>query len=55
LKTPDPAAPEETTESRREDSDHQAIQRAEDDGMIVHHSPTSSADYGGDRNAIAQR
>lgn len=28
--------PKETTESRREEADDQAIERAEDEGMIVH-------------------
>lgn len=32
--------PKETTESRREEADDQAIERAEDEGMIVHPGPT---------------
>jgi hypothetical protein len=35
--------PERTTESPPQEADRQAIERAEDEGMIVHQSVTSSA------------
>ena len=44
-----------TTESSREDADRQAIERGEDDGMIVHQSATSSAHNSRDLNAITER
>ena len=44
-----------TTESSREDADRQAIERGEDDGMIVHQSATSSAHNRRDLNAITER
>jgi len=43
-----------TTESSREDTDRQAIERG-DDGMIVHQGATSSAHNRGDLNAITER
>jgi hypothetical protein len=47
--------PGNTAEPDREQADRQAIERCEDDGMIVHHSATSSAHNARDRNAIAER
>lgn len=44
-----------TTESSREDADRQAIERGEDDGVIVHQSATSSAHNSRDLNAITER
>ena len=44
-----------TTESSREDADRQAIERGEDDGVIVHKSATSSAHNSRDLNAITER
>ena len=44
-----------TTESSREDADGQAIERGEDDGMIVHHSATSSAHNSRDLNVLTER
>ena len=48
MKNSDPEAPEETTESHREDNDRQAIERGEDDGMIVPGSLVSSVHRGED-------
>lgn len=45
-----------STESRQEETDHQAIERGEDEGMIVHQSVTSSTHTTGvHTNAIAAR
>jgi hypothetical protein len=55
LKNPDPAEPEETTDSRREDSDRQAIERGEDDGMIVPGRVTSSVHKRGHPFATTER
>ena len=44
-----------TTESSREDAGRQAIERGEDDGMIVHQSATSSAHDSRDLNATTER
>jgi hypothetical protein len=44
-----------TPESRREESDRQAIERGEDDGMIVKQSVASSAHNRRDLNAISGR
>ena len=46
---------EVTTESRREEADRQAIERGEDDGMIVNQSAASSAHNRRDLNAISGR
>jgi hypothetical protein len=46
--------PEGATESRREEADRQAIERGEDDGMIVHQSATTSAHSTRDLNATAE-
>ena len=45
----------ETTESRLEVADRQAIERGEDEGMRVDQSVASSAYNRGDFNAIAER
>jgi len=47
--------PEVTTESRREEVDRQALERGEDDGMIVNQSVASSAHNRRDLNAISER
>ena len=44
-----------TTGSSREDADRQAIERGEEDGMIIHQSATSSAHNSRDHNAITER
>jgi hypothetical protein len=46
---------EVTTESRREEADRQAIERSEDDGMIVNQSVASSAHNRRGLNAISGR
>ncbi|MEN8760891.1 MAG: hypothetical protein ABF290_00555 [Thiogranum sp.] len=46
--------PKVTTESSREDADRQAMERGEEDGMIVHQSATSSAHNRRDFNAITE-
>ena len=46
---------EVTPESRREEADRQAIERGEDDGMIVNQSVASSANNRRDLNAISAR
>ncbi len=50
---PDDCGPGHNTPGKTaEQADRQAIERSEDDGMIVHHSATSGAHNTGDRNAI---
>jgi hypothetical protein len=50
---PDDCGPGHNTLGKTaEQADRQAIERSEDDGMIVHHSATSGAHNTGDRNAI---
>ena len=44
-----------TTESRREEADRQAIERGEDDGMIVNQSAASNAHNRRDLDAISGR
>ena len=46
---------EVTTKSRPEEADRQAIERGEDDGMIVNQSVASSAHSRRDLNAISKR
>ena len=46
---------EVTTESRREESDRQAIERGEEDGLIVNQSVASIAHNRGDLNGISGR
>jgi len=46
---------EATTDSHCEEADRKAIERGEDDGMIVNQSVASSADNRRDHNAISGR
>ena len=52
---PDSETADQCTRTRREETDRQAIERAEDDGMIVNQTPTSGVDNRGISSATAER
>jgi len=52
---PDSDTADQDARMRRQDTHRQAIERAEDDGMIVNRTPTSGVDNRGTPNATAER